>query len=186
MADEAKTALEILLELPNILKKMENKIDVLDTNLKILNSKLNKMRGMDTVSSLQQSPLTPKHEQQDMILEHKTIPTAVPGNIMPQSLTKQDSILAPQAKQDTQKLVLGNIRVFSDIRTSSGTPVTGMTINIFDSANDLIRNLRTDANGHYECKLPPGKYNMEMIHPKLKTQNKLFELSKEMKTFEVI
>ena len=33
MAGEEKTALEIILELPSILKKMENKIDVLDRPL---------------------------------------------------------------------------------------------------------------------------------------------------------
>lgn len=186
---EEKTALEILLDLPNVLKKIENKIDVLDTNLKILNSKLNKMRGAESNQQAAPPQLPLKYKSQDLALpqeqDQKQLPMATPGNITKQD--KQEAISPIRAKEqrDTQKLVLGNIKVFSDIRTSSGNPVIGMTINIFDSSNDLIRNLRTDINGHYECKLPPGKYNMEMIHPKLKTQNKIFELSKDMKTFEV-
>lgn len=186
---EEKTALEILLDLPNILKKMENKIDVLDTNLKILNSKLNKMRGMEGSSPIAIPQLPLKYKSQDTVAsaeqEQKQLPMATPGNITKQDKSEAISSIRTTEQRDTQKLVLGNIKVFSDIRTSSGNPVIGMTINIFDSTNDLIRNLRTDINGHYECKLPPGKYNMEMIHPKLKTQNKIFELSKDMKTFEV-
>lgn len=178
---EEKTALEILLELPAMFKRLESKVDVLDTNLKILNSKLNKMRSIDSIITAPQ--LQPKYITAQQ--KQKQLPTATPGNI-PNIKDKQDAPVKQQRERaDTAKLVIGNILVFSDIRTSSGSPVTGMTINIFDSTNDLIRNLRTDANGHYECKLPPGKYSMEMIHPKLKTQNKAFEISKDMKTFEV-
>ena len=186
---EEKTALEILLDLPNVLKKIENKIDVLDTNLKMLNSKLNKMRGTESNQQATPPQLPLKYKSQDFALpqeqEQKQLPMATPGNITKQDKSEAISSIRTTEQRDTQKLVLGNIKVFSDIRTSSGNPVIGMTINIFDSSNDLIRNLRTDINGHYECKLPPGKYNMEMIHPKLKTQNKIFELSKDMKTFEV-
>jgi len=185
---EGKTALEILLDLPNTLKRIENKIDVLDTNLKILNSKLNKMKGLEVSppTVIPQLPLRyGAQNPEPQLSEQKQLPMATPGNVVQQD--KSDAIKPVKniETRDTQKLVLGNIKVFSDIRTSSGSPVIGMTINIFDSSNDLVRNLRTDINGHYECKLPPGKYNMEMIHPKLKTQNKIFELSKEMKTFEV-
>jgi hypothetical protein len=183
MAGEEKTALEIILELPSILKKMENKLDVLDTNLKILNSKLNKLK----VSDSQQAQ--GRAEEKESIKddsnmpndEKRLLPTATPGPIKSEdSDTKKPMVTEPK------KLVLGNTKVFSDIKTATGKPVEGMTINIFDATNDLIRNLITTKDGHWECKLPHGKYSLEMIHPKLKTMNKSFEIQRDAKIFEVI
>lgn len=178
MAEQEKTALEIILELPSILRKLENKIDVLDTNLKILNTKLNKIKTTEPqiIPSAQQ-PVEIKKEQEEAEVQR---PMAMPGV----ALDKQGA--TPQQRQPANKLILGSIKVFSRIKTASGKPVDGMTINIFDKENDLIRNLITDKDGYWECKLPSGKYSIEMIHPKLKTINKEFELLKDVKTYEVI
>lgn len=181
MAGEEKTALEIILELPSILKKMENKIDVLDTNLKILNTKLNKMKNQEPSIDLRQrseaveSKSDPKESSS---ADSSMMPTAVPGPTEPQSSGM------PNLKQ-SQKLILGSIKVFSKIKTASGKAVDGMTINIFDNSNELIRNLVTDKEGYWECRLPPGKYSVEMIHPKLKTINKEIDLKKDIKSYEV-
>jgi hypothetical protein len=181
MPGEEKTALEIILELPSILKKIENKIDVLDTNLKILNGKLNKIKIQEAL--LPQKNETQKTEQiqdnDNVSTEVIQRPMATPGPIP----SENKSVAAPK---QSNKLVLGSIKVFSNIKTASGKPVDGMTINIFDDGNDLIRNLLTDKDGYWECKLPPGQYSVEMIHPKLKTINKEFKISKDMKIYEVV
>lgn len=176
MAEVEKTALEIILELPSILKKIENKIDVLDTNLKILNSKINKIKLEEQKPAAQ--VLRPKEEENLDLEESLSRPTATPGGLTPASPSSTGTAQTP-------KLVLGSIKVHSTIRTSGGKPVEGMTINIFDKSNDLIRNILTDKDGYWECKLPHGKYSVEMIHPKIKTINKQFELSKDIKVYEV-
>jgi len=182
MAGEEKTALEIILELPSILKKIENKIDVLDTNLKILNTKLNKIKSQEMTSDLKQK-IEPQGTQgviEDSLKSEGTMrPTATPGP------TESAPGGMPNLKP-IQKLILGSIKVFSKIKTSSGKAVDGMTINVFDKANELIRNLVTDKEGYWECKLPPGAYSIEMLHPKLKTINKEIEISKDMKSYEVV
>lgn len=179
MAEQEKTALEIILELPSILRKLENKIDVLDTNLKILNTKLNKIKTAELQPAAPtQQTVEIKKEQEEVQMQK---PMAMPGTVV-----DQQGAASQQQRQPANKLVLGSIKVFSKIKTASGKPVDGMTINIFDKENDLIRNLITDRDGHWECKLPSGKYSIEMIHPKLKTINKEFELSKDIKTYEVI
>lgn len=175
MADQEKTALEIILELPSILKKIENKIDVLDTNLKILNSKLNKMKAESQSLPPSISQSLDKETSEEVVLK----PMATPGNI-------DRAAAANSAPRESAKLILGSVKVFSRVKTSSGKPVDGMTINIFDRSNDLVRNLLTDKDGYWECKLPHGKYSVEMIHPKIKTINKEFEISKEMKSYEVV
>jgi len=177
MAEQEKTALEIILELPSILKKIENKIDVLDTNLKILNSKINKMKSEPQQVKQPDVQIMPSEKEESE--ETVQRPMATPGGAeRPQ----------PQAnsQREPAKLTIGNIKVFSRVKTSTGKPVDGMTINIFDRSNDLVRNLITDKDGYWECKLPHGKYSIEMIHPKIKTINKEFELSKEIKSYEVI
>ena len=181
MADE-KSAIDIILQLPSILKKIENKIDVLDTNLKILNSKLNKMKETGS-STIEQ----PKEElKKDIINIDKKITSPQDGEGLPRATPgpnyNHDGL--PNLKQ-TPKLVIGGIKVFSTVKTSSGKSVENMTINIFDSQNDLIRNLVTDKDGYWECRLPSGAYSMEMIHPKLKTINKTFSITKDVKSYEV-
>ena len=180
MSDVEKTALEIILELPSILKKIENKIDVLDTNLKILNSKLNKIRQSEDLPAnqsqkqiAQEAKVIPQDEE-----PAKSMPIAVPGGV---PATEQK-----QARQVSNKLVLGATKVYSSIKTASGKPVDGMTINIFDEHNDLIRNILTDKDGYWESRLPAGRYSVEMIHPKLKTINKEFQISKDTKSYEVV
>lgn len=182
MAGEEKTALEIILELPSILKKIENKIDVLDTNLKILNNKLNKIKNQDSIieSSQNSKNQEPRREVNETATSDVALmPTATPGPIeaVPGGM--------PNLKT-SQKLILGSIKVFSKIKTASGKAVDGMTVNIFDKSNELIRNLVTDKEGYWECKLPPGVYSVEMLHPKLKTINKEIDLKKDMKSYEVV
>lgn len=182
MAGEEKTALEIILELPSILKKIENKIDVLDTNLKILNTKLNKIKNQDAlIEPIQKSKYQEAQKESDSpaLPDTAVMPTATPGPIesAPGGM--------PNLRQ-TQKLILGSIKVFSKIKTASGKAVDGMTVNIFDKSNELIRNLVTDKEGYWECKLPPGVYSVEMLHPKLKTINKEIDLKKDMKSYEVV
>lgn len=185
MAGEEKTALEIILELPSILKKMENKLDVLDTNLKILNSKLNKLKGPE-LQQAQNKVSENESIQSDSSDysnngEKKLLPTATPGPIK-----SEDSAVTKTMVTEPKKLILGSTKVFSNIKTASGKPVDGMTINIFDATNDLIRSLITTKEGYWECKLPHGKYSLEMIHPKLKTMNKSFEIQRDVKIFEVL
>ena len=179
MAEIEKTALEIILELPSILKKIENKIDVLDTNLKILNTKINKIKNTEQAQPVQAQQVQMAAEPQKEAEEPLQRPMAMPGPI-------QEQPQKQQARGVSGKLVLGSIKVFSKIKTASGKPVDGMTINIFDKENDLIRNLITDKDGYWECKLPSGRYSIEMIHPKLKTINKEFELAKDIKIYEVV
>jgi hypothetical protein len=185
MAGEEKTALEIILELPSILKKMENKIDVLDTNLKILNSKLNKLKSSEQLP--QHGKTADREQPQDESddnanpEEKRLLPTATPGPIKSEDSTQIKAMVT-----EPKKLVLGSTKVFSNIKTASGKPVDGMTINIFDTTNELIRSLITTKEGYWECRLPHGKYSLEMIHPKLKTMNKSFEIQKDVKIFEVI
>jgi hypothetical protein len=175
MPEAEKTALEIILELPSILKKIENKIDVLDTNLKILNSKINKLKIEEQKISTPKEVTEPTNTEVDLSAGK---PMAMPGGSSPSPGLSNSS-------NSAAKLVLGSIKVFSSVKTSAGKPVEGMTINVFDKSNDLIRNLLTDKDGYWECKLPHGKYSIEMIHPKIKTINKQFELSKDIKTYEV-
>ncbi len=165
---EEKSAIEVILELPALLKRLENKIDVLDTNLKILNSKYNKQ----ITAGVTISP------QQFVTSETQQLPTAMPVGVADNKKQKQQKV--------SQTLTLGNIKVFSNVKTSSGKAVDGMTINVFNNENNLIRNIVTNKDGFWECRLPPGKYSIEMIHPKLKTINKEFELLKDTKTFEIV
>lgn len=175
--EDGETALEIILSLPKILKKLESKIDILDTNLKILNSKINKIKQE---SSSQEKSEDTSLREIPRVLEQKNEkvtprPTAkIPDLDMP----------APSPKR-TEKVLIGNIKVYSAIRTESGKMVPMATVNIFDHENSLVKSLQSDKNGYWECRLPAGRYNLELLVGKMKPINKFFELKKDMKEFEV-
>jgi len=190
MAEE-QSAIEIILQLPSILKRMESKIDVLDTNLKILNSKLNKIKSQELDKKTLNDSIVASNSIQ-------AVPSAATPSAMPSASPRLEPGQVPKATpgpnyqhdglpnlKQTPKLVIGGTKVFSTVKTSSGRSVDNMTINIFDESNDLIRNLVTDKDGYWECRLPAGNYSMEMIHPKLKTINKNFTISKDTKNYEV-
>ena len=183
--EDGETALEIILSLPKILKKLESKIDILDTNLKILNSKINKIKQDQPIQVQSQvqaqetiEPIAIKEEQKS--LEQKTDVVA----LRPTAKVPDLDMPAPSPKR-TEKVLIGNIKVYSTIRTESGKMVPMATVNIFDYENSLVKSIQSDKNGYWECRLPAGKYSLELLVGKLKPINKFFELKKDTKEFEV-
>lgn len=180
--EDGETALEIILSLPKILKKIESKIDVLDTNLKILNSKINKIKQEQQEQNIQPPEPTnvmvaTKEIQKNLDNQEKVLPrptAKIPDLDMP----------APSPKR-TEKVLIGNVKVYSTIRTESGKMVPMATVNIFDFENALVKSIQSDKNGYWECRLPAGKYNLELLVGKLKPINKFFEINKDAKEFEV-
>lgn len=195
MTEDEKSALDIIYSLPAILKKLESKIDVIDNNVKILNNKVLKLSSnqqasqnvADKVQESVRSDSKVSQEQQPKSLEQKFLmPRAESPDEMPKVYKKdgQPDVREPPDVQ-IKKIVLGNIKLFGYIKTTSMKPVTNATIRVFDKDNDLIKNMSTDKDGYWECRLPAGQYNSEILISGIKPINRQFALLNGMKEFEL-
>jgi hypothetical protein len=195
MTEDEKSALDIIYSLPAILKKLESKIDVIDNNVKILNNKVlklssNQQANQNVADKGQESARSDSkvaQEQQSKSLEQKFLmPRAESPDEMPKVYKKdgQPDVREPSDVQ-IKKIVLGNIKLFGYIKTTSMKPVTNATIRVFDKDNDLIKNMSTDKDGYWECRLPAGQYNSEILISGIKPINRQFALLNGMKEFEL-
>lgn len=195
MTEDEKSALDIIYSLPAILKKLESKIDVIDNNVKILNNKVLKLASsqhssptlIDKGHESARGDAKVTQEQQPKGLEQKFImPRAESPDEMPK-VYKKDGQPDVRESADIQikKIVLGNIKLFGYIKTTSMKPVTNATVRVFDKDNDLIKNMSTDKDGYWECRLPVGQYNSEILITGIKPINRQFTLLNGMKEFEL-
>jgi hypothetical protein len=105
---------------------------------------------------------------------------------IPLPLVKSDSSPEPPPRQQkVENLVLGNIKLFGYIVNKSKAPIPDVAVNVYDANNKLIKNTKTNGDGHWEARLPPGRFGVEYIHKKFKPVNKTVELEDGTKECEV-
>mgnify|MGYP003308719363 FL=1 len=98
---------------------------------------------------------------------------------------KNNSPEPPARQQKVEKLLLGNIKLFGYIVNKAKVPIVGVAVNIYDSNNKLVKNAKTNEDGHWEVRLPAGKFGVEYIHKKFKPVNKTVDLVDGTKECEV-
>ena len=98
---------------------------------------------------------------------------------------KDSSPEPPPRQQKVEKLLLGNIKLFGYIVNKVKVPIAEVAVNVYDSNNKLVKNAKTNQDGHWEVRLPPGKFGVEYIHKKFKPVNKTVELADGTKECEV-
>lgn len=156
-------AIEAIYTLLDNFKEVSKKIDIIDNNIKLLNNKVAKLSkevGLIKGNGAQQG----------------TQPTAVAVQNNPASKR-------PSTKSD--KLVIGNIKTFGYIANKSGNAITDVEINIYDENNQVIKNKKTDKNGYWEARLPPGNYGVEYKRKGFKAVNLNISLDETIREFEV-
>jgi hypothetical protein len=180
MTEEDKSALDIIYSLPAILKKLESKIDVIDNNVKLLN---NKIKGLKT--STQEAPQKETNQENAGVSKKEVLmPRAEAPDKMPITHDRK-SVQENRAESTQPKFLIGSKKVFGYIKSTSMKPVSGARIKIFDNINDLVKDLTSDKDGFWECRLPAGKFNCEIIVGNFKALNRNFELKEETKELEI-
>ena len=136
---------------------LDKKITVIDTNVKLLSNKVSKLGSVSAAAA--PTPLPPSKTE-----------------------AKQPREVG---QQNIKKLVLGNCRAYGYIASKSKLPIEGVSVNVFDDTSSLIKSVATDSDGHWEVRLPPGRYGVEYIHKNFKPINRTITLSPDDKSFEV-
>jgi len=91
----------------------------------------------------------------------------------------------PARQQKVEKLLLGNIKLYGYIVNKVKVPISDVIVNIYDTNNKLVKNVKTNEDGYWDVRLPPGKFGVEYIHKKFKPVNKTVDLVDGTKECEV-
>lgn len=158
-SDREKSAIDVIYELGDKIELLNKKIDILDTNLKLANNKISKLNKAINVIAEQKS------FSNDAITSQPT------------------ERIVPSGKDGG--LVLGKIKTFGRVATSSRKPIKDVMVKIYNESGDLIKTRKTDSDGYWDVRLPGGKYGVQYSHKKFKDINITIQLTDDMDSFEV-
>jgi hypothetical protein len=150
-----QSAIDAIYEILEKIEFLDKRVQIIDDNLKILSNKVTKLSRNVAASAAV---------------------TTVGGN------TTRDE---PKKQQEIDRLVLGNIKTYGYIVNRTKKPIENVNINIYDVKNKLIKNAKTNNDGYWEVRLPPGKYGVEYIHKNFKPINRVAELVDDIRDYEV-
>jgi hypothetical protein len=150
-----QSAIDVIYTMLEKVELLDKRVQIIDDNLKILSNKVSKLNKNAAVAAV--------------------ISPIVKDNIQSQ----------PIRQQKVQKLVLGNIKLHGYIVNKAKTPIPGVVVNVYNDSNEKVKNLNSDANGHWEVRLPAGRFGVEYVHKKFKPINRTVELEEDQNEYEV-
>lgn len=151
-----KTPFDLLSETHTLLLSLHQKVDLLNKNLNLLNSKANGqiLSALSTNSDI------------------KTI------------IVDDNSIQSEQAPEKPR--MSKETHVFGTFYNTNSKPVVSAMIKIMDSSNHPILSLRTDHQGKWSTKLKPGKYSLKYISDKAPTTYRIIDIKDGQEELEVL
>jgi len=156
MKSKEQSAIDSIYTILEKIELLDRRVQIIDDNIKILSNKVSKVGKNVAAAAVSSSPIV------------------------------KDNIHDPPARQQkVEKLILGNIKTHGYIVNKAKNPLENVIVNIYDGSNQLIKNTKTNNDGHWEVRLPPGKYGVEYIHKKFKPINRVVNLADGIREFEV-
>jgi hypothetical protein len=154
-----QAAIDKIYQMEEDIAYIKQYVQLIDNNLKLLNNKLAKISDALESQPIPQAP---------------TKITATPGTPPP-----------PQKRKESERLVLGKIKTFGYIVNKSKQPIPDVDIQVYDEDNEIVKRRKTDRDGYWEVRLPPGKYGVEYRQEGYRPINRTILLDRTMKSFEV-
>jgi len=155
-----QSAIDAIYEITETLSRIEKRMDVMDSNIKLLNNKVSKLSKIrpTTQSSARPSAGIPVGK------------SPVKENIN---------------TKEVQALIVGKIKAFGYIVNKSKQPIPDVVVNIYGDGSEVIRSLKTNIDGHWNARLPSGRYGVEYLHKKFKPINRTIVLEDSQVEYEV-
>ena len=151
-----ESAIDAIYQILDKIELLDQRMQIIDTNVKNLSNKITKLETAPTPSAGARS-VEPSPTADDLSLTKNTV----------------------------DRLVLGNVKVYGYIVNKSKKPIEGVTINVYDETNKLIKNILTNHDGYWEVRLPSGSYGVEYIHNKFRPINRTISIPSEAREYEV-
>jgi predicted nucleotidyltransferase len=155
--EKEESAIDVIYKLEEKFEYLENYLKILDNNIKlILNKQNNEIKLLKELLKKQ------------------------PGKI-----TVTPGLNTKESQNESDKLVIGNVKVFGFIVDQNRTPIIDVDVIIYDESGDIIKRRKSDGSGHWEVRLPAGKYGVEYSQEGYQSINKTIVISKMLKEYEV-
>lgn len=186
---QEKTAIELIYEMHSMMEKMSQELTLLKTQVSLLDSKANgeflaAVKGsMD--KQVQPRDVKPVATENAPEVQEELPPPPRPElkpspvhNRSGQLLKKpKNTRISPdRLKENNTKQRNPNTRVFGKFSDNRGRPVFDIYVSIYDSANNLIKETRTNRAGEFNSFLPPGDYSAEFLKEGMAPQFKSFKV----------
>lgn len=187
-SEQNESAIDIIYKTHELLKKMEQqvsdlslkneelskKIDVLDYSNKLLNNRFTKLQN--SLSDSLASTSSVKSSEKEVLKK------SPPSNLMAKAVYDNETSKAPRK---VDKIILGNIKVYSFILNQRKEPVAGVEIDVYNESGELVKVRDTDELGYVEFKLPPGNYKAQVRQKGFSPLNIDFSLTESMTEFNL-
>lgn len=178
---EAISAIDAIYEILERIKVIEKQIIVLDSNIKLLNNKIVRLKVDSSEPSISVS-----QEKETVKVPQATVAARPSARAADVEIPKEEmKTVSTKKSKEPERLVIGNIKTFGRIVNKNQEPIPGVEINIYSDSNELVRNLKTDKDGYWECKLPSGKFGVEYLRKNYKPVNMVIALDSSMSNYEV-
>lgn len=157
--NKEESAIDVIYGLRDSFEFMIKKVNVIETNIKLMNNKISKInKALNNLK--EQAPV-------------------VNTNVS----TAPSDIIKSSGKEGG--LVIGKIKTFGRIADRNRKPIGGVLVKVHNSDGDIIKTRQTDSDGYWDVRLPPGKYGVEYVHKGFKPINLTVTLTDDMETCEV-
>jgi hypothetical protein len=160
MSDEKEeSAVDVIYSLKQRIQFLEDYIKIIDNNIKlVLNRQNEEIKLLKELNKKQAGRIT-----------------VTPG--LSTGVKDQSS--------ESEKLVIGNVKVFGFIVDQTKSPIIDVDVIIYDEDGDVVKRRKSDSSGYWEVRLPAGKYGVEYSQQGYQSVNKTIVISKMLKEFEV-
>tara|TARA_X000000950_G_scaffold61762_1_gene75293 strand:- start:16666 stop:17145 length:480 start_codon:yes stop_codon:yes gene_type:complete len=158
MSKKTKSAIDSIYDIEEKLEAFDNRFASIESQLKIISSKLEKAI---------------KSKTPDVKPIEGGMPSAKPP------------VASAKSTKKIEKLVLGSTKTFGYIVNKNQQPIKGVEVNVYDGDNDVIKKITTNDDGYWSARLPSGKFGIEYIHKKFKPINRTILIPENVTEFEV-
>ena len=155
-----QSAIDAIYEILDVLSNFEKRLDVIDSNVKLLNNKVSKLSKVKLSKAGAHGPSA-----------------GVP--------TGKSPVKSEIDTKVVKSLVIGKIKAFGYIVNKAKQPISDVVVNIYNEKSETIRSMKTDAEGYWDARLPAGKYGVEYLCKKFKPINRTINLQDNLTEYRV-
>ena len=160
MADTEKSGIEMLEEILNRMYILEQKLDILDRNIKIIMNNTKKGDHQPKLSAV--NPVQETKPVKEPIKEMVADPKQTSGfknfkmEMSDASKMNTGEVLAQRQRAPVKNIVVKGKMVLQD--GGKLVPLSNISVKVYNDKDILVKETRTNRAGHWVSHLPSGKY----------------------------
>jgi len=165
-----RSAIEAIYKILDEISEVNKRLDVMDSNIKLLNNKLMKLSSSKNSSGPGGS-------------------AGGPSAVAPSASAPIAPIVRTSPSASPVSEIAQTIKVFGRVKNQRKKPIKDVYVKIFSPEGAVLKTRTTDSDGYWEARLPSGTYGVELnashIHSKFRPININIIIDETMNEYEV-